>query len=318
MQLQSKHFNPIPWAWTDVRRYLGSKIAGGAGGQGAIFACSLELEGAVVKLYKAPRPSSELARVQALIRMCHGLSPSQPATNEWFKRLNLPLRPILSPDGAFGGVVLPPLPPAVNAREYCYDRQSSRLRANGTHVQFAAHFLTRKTSPVGETTEKWQWRLLASLAETVALVHSVNLVHGDLSLSNVLAMQRNETHREDDVYLIDIDDAFLDDGTTPTTSVVRKSRFAYDPYSVRANQVSKVTDVFVVALWTVAFMQYKFDNPELLARRVPPIAISRLKVASKHLPEVIQASLGPVYSRPTMLELYKAIRTGAQSMGATN
>jgi len=250
--------------------------------------------------------------------MCKQLSLSQPATSEWFGRLNLPLRPILSPQGAFGGVILPPLPPDISAREYQYDRKSSRLIPHGGCIQFEAQFLACKTSPVGETTKNWQWRVLKSLAETVALMHSANLVHGDLSLSNVLAMQRNDTHRDDDVYLIDLDDAFYDNGRTSTTSVSRRSPLTYDPYSVSAQQVSRETDVFLVALWTVAFMQYKFDKPELVAQRVPAPALARLMAANTDLPDVVQSALGPILSRPTALDLYKAIWIGARNMGATS
>lgn len=171
---------------------------------------------------------------------------------------------------------------------------------------------------MGETTNNWQWRVLKSLAETVALMHSANLVHGDLSLSNVLAMQRNDTHRDDDVYLIDLDDAFYDNGRTSTTSVSRRSPLTYDPYSVSAQQVSRETDVFLVALWTVAFMQYKFDKPELVAQRVPAPALARLMAANTALPDVVQSALGPILSRPTALDLYKAIWIGARNMGATS
>lgn len=310
MDLQSKHFNPSPWSWDDARRRLRKPIAGGSGGQGAIFGCEDAFEGAVVKLYKQPRSRSELERVQALIRTCKGLPPAQPATTEWFKRLNLPLRPLLDPQGAFGGVVLPPLPAQVNAREYRYDSKRGFVAENST-VLFEAQLVTRKSSPVGPATEQWQWRLLTSLAETVALMHSVNLVHGDLSLSNVLALQKDETHSRDVIYLIDIDDAFLDDGMTPCSTTVRKSRLTYDPFSVRAEQVSKATDVFVVALWAVAFMQYQFVTPETIAQSVPPAAMARLKTASKELPDVIQSALGPIGSRPTAFELYQAIRAGA-------
>lgn len=315
MQLQNMHFNPDPWPWEKARAHLCARSAGGTGGQGAVFSCGPALEGSVVKLYNKPRSASELARVQSLIHMCRGLSPELPGTIEWFKRLNLPLRPVMSPDGGFGGVVLPPLPAEVNAKEYRYDHKSSRLIAQSTHVQFEAQFLTRKMSPVGHTTEQWQWRLLNSLAETVALMHSANLVHGDLSLTNVLAQQKDEAHLNDSVYLIDIDDAFLSDGKLRGHSVVRKSRYTYDPYSFHEQQVSKETDVFVVALWVVAFMQYKFDIPEVVAQNIPPSAITRLRKADKKLLDVVKASLGSMESRPTMLDLYLAIRQAAQKMG---
>lgn len=316
MDVQNKHFRPEPWEWGSARGHLRRQIAGGTGGQGAIFACGPELEGAVVKLYRVPRPSTDLARVQGLIRTCRGLSPSQPATAEWFKRLNLPMRPILDPSGNFGGVVLPPLPATVNAREHRFDVNSSRFVAESTTVQFEAQFLARKESPLGQTTARWQWRLLTSLAETVALMHSGNLVHGDLSMSNVLALQNGRTHLRDEAYLIDVDDAFLDDGTVQRSSAVRKSRLTYDPFSVSEGQVSKATDVFVVALWAVAYMQYKFSAPELVARDIPMVARMRLQATHTDLPDLIRSALGPIDSRPTMVDLYLGLRAGAKRVGA--
>lgn len=288
-----------------------TKPLSGAGGQGIIFGCGPGLDGAVVKLYKTPRSSAELERVQALIQVSRGLSPTQPAAREWFERLNLPMRPVLDPAGRFGGVVLPPLPAQLNAKAYRYDPSSSRIIPGPTTVQFEAQFLSRKNSPVGVATDLWQWRLLTSLAETVALMHTVNLVHGDLSLSNVLALQKDETHLRDEIYLIDLDDAFLDDGHAELSSAVRKSRSTYDPYSLRAGQLSKATDVFVVALWAVAFMQYRFDPPEEIAKRIPEAALQRMAKADLLLPAVVSAALGPIRSRPTMLELYKAVRKAA-------
>jgi len=98
--------------------------------------------------------------------------------------------------------------------------------------------------------------------------------------------------------------------------VVRKSRNTYDPYSVEARRVSKETDVFVVALWAVAFMQHKFEAPEKIAQGVPSEATSRLSEANPSLPSVVEAALGPIGSRPVIMDLYKGIRKGAKSIGA--
>jgi len=185
-----------------------------------------------------------------------------------------------------------------------------------TQVRFEAQFVHKPRSPVGEASAEWQWRLLASLAETVALMHSVNMVHGDLSYTNVLALQKSDTHLDDHVYLIDVDEAFLDDGCENRLTVVRKSRNTYDPYSVEARRVSKETDVFVVALWAVAFMQHKFEAPEKIAQGVPSEATSRLSEANPSLPSVVEAALGPIGSRPVIMDLYKGIRKGAKSIGA--
>ena len=162
----------------------------------------------------------------------------------------------------------------------------------------------------------WQWRILHSLAETVALMHSANLVHGDLSLNNVLAQSLGDSHARDHVYLIDIDDAFLDSSSDALPTVVRQSRLAFDPYSLAVERVSKQTDVFVVALWVVALMQYKFTNPEAVAREVPQTALTRLRRVDPKAAEIVRKALSPISSRPTMIELYFAIREAARKVGA--
>lgn len=316
LELHAKHFNATPWAWSAARPHVKQKIAGTDGGQGAIFRCSADYEGAVAKLYNKHRTRADLRRVQQLIKVCSSLDNSQPATSEWFRRLNLPMRPIVSDDQQFIGVILPPLPETVNVPEYRFDAERSKLVRTSAKVRFEAQFLAKKISPVGATTEVWQWRILHSLAETVALMHSANLVHGDLSLNNVLAQSLGDSHARDHVYLIDIDDAFLDSSSDALPTVVRQSRLAFDPYSLAVERVSKQTDVFVVALWVVALMQYKFTNPEAVAREVPQTALTRLRRVDPKAAEIVRKALSPISSRPTMIELYFAIREAARKVGA--
>ncbi|MCA9241482.1 MAG: hypothetical protein KDA37_14835 [Planctomycetales bacterium] len=157
---------------------------------------------------------------------------------------------------------------------------------------------------------------MTSLTETIAMMHSVNLVHGDLSLSNVLALQGDLSHLRDEVYLIDLDDAFLDDGEAVLPAVWRKSKGAYDPYSVACGQVSKETDVFVLGLWIVAFMQSRFHSPDIMATRRAGDVAGRLKSLNSMLPGLVDAALGPLGSRPSAVDLYKAVRSGAGKIGA--
>lgn len=317
LKLSAKHFNPIPWDWSAARNYVSKKLGANDGSQGSIFSCTPAMEGAVAKLYRNPRPLDDLSRVQQLIRLCSELDSRHPATPEWFRRLNLPMRPILR-DGQFYGVILPPLPDEVNTYAYKYDSKKSRVVKTSDKIRFEAQILrTRGHGPVGPVSEVRQWRILYSLAETVALMHTANLAHGDLSLNNVLVQCFEGDYTRDHVYLIDIDDAFLHDSSRirPATAV-RKSRSTFDPYSVEIRRVSKKTDVFVVALWVVAFMQGEFSNPAAVAREVPSIALTRLRRIDDEVARIVTKSLSAPDSRPPMVDFYLAIREAARKVGA--
>jgi hypothetical protein len=207
------------------------------------------------------------------------------------------------------------LPTNVYAKGYTYDHDRSKLILDGTRPLFKVDYLREEEGRVGAVTELWRWRILTSLAETVALMHSANLVHGDLSHRNVLARQVDDSHMKDEVYLIDIDDAFLDDGVP-----IRDGRYTFPmfdpwsrPWSEEFRLTSKATDVFVVALWTVGMVQRDYADPISVAKNgVPDIALEKMNAMNPELARLVTAALGPIEGRPTMLDLYRVIHNSGR------
>jgi hypothetical protein len=315
MRITRDHFEPDPAHLESARARFVAPIAGATGAQGMIVACDDVLHGLVAKLYhpQHPRSSADLQRAQALIRMCRSLSPHSPASTEWFDRLNLPVRPIVNGAGAFCGVFLPPIPPSVFAPEYAFDPKTGQLEPTGSKITFEAQYLVSERSVIGVASAKRRWRVLHSLAETVAMMHSANLVHGDLSLSNVLVQSRSAEGLTDDVYLIDVDDAILDAPDSPAPARVRQSRSMYDPASIEARRIDKRTDVFVVALWTIAFVRGHIDPP--FSRAFGPgvdHAVAEIARIDRACAEIVARALGDIARRPAAEEMYDAIRRVAR------
>lgn len=318
MKITPEFFNPDPIPLSSARPRFTEQIAGAEGAQGIIVGCDDTLRGLVAKLYhpSAQRDQDDLRRTQGLISMCSGLREDAAATREWFDRLNLPLRPIVTDSGKFCGVFLPPLPPSVSAAEHKYNPATKALVPSGGTVRYEAQYLASERSVIGFASAMRRWRVMHSLAETVAMMHSANLVHGDLSLSNVLVQSRSADGHEDAVYLIDLDDAILDAPGAPVLSRVRRSRPMYDPDSVAARLVNKRTDVFVVALWVVALTRMRVESPSApgFGQGVDE-AMRSVRRYDRRSAETIKRALGDMSQRPSSEDLYDAVRRIARTLG---
>ena len=239
------------------------------GGQSVILRDSLDPRMAL-KLYKTPRSPTDLSRVQELIRLCGDLDPAGPITRPFLDSLNLPVRPLLNRAGQFGGVQLPLLPADTMAVRFTWS--GGRPTATSRRVRFEAQHLIARQSVIGEVSGARQIRFLLRFANVLACMHSAGLVHGDLSTTNVLVRQSDLTGMNDQVYLIDLDEAFATGDHA--VHAVRQSAYLKDPYSAEAGYIDKHTDVFLLALWFASCLQRKLvDGGRVRGGQLPDEAL---------------------------------------------
>jgi len=289
---------------------LGPLIA--EGGQGAIFQHRWDRR-LVLKKYRAPKLRSDLTRVHGLIELCASLDPLAGGARVLFQTCNLPLRPILGHSANFRGVLLPSLPADVRGVRFTYERSTGRLVPSNRLALFEAQHLVNAENIFGYGGRCRQFRILQQLTRTLTTMHSAGLVHGDLSLKNVLVRQRDSSGLRDQVYLIDMDDALLDRGRG--SPVVRKSVPMYDPESVAAGLTGKGTDVFVASLWVVAFICRRARDAAQLAGNVPQDAQTFLtRHGGAYADYVVRRSLGPLGGRPGMDELHYVVSGMAEAL----
>lgn len=289
---------------------LGPLIA--EGGQGAIFQHRWDRR-LVLKKYRAPKLRSDLTRVHSLIELCASLDPQTAGARVLFETCNLPLRPILGHSANFRGVLLPVLPADTRGLRFTYDRSSGRLAPSNRRALFEAQHLVNAESIFGYGGRRRQFRVLQQLTRTLTTMHSADLVHGDLSLKNVLVRQRESSGLRDHIYLIDMDDALIDLGRG--SPAVRKSVPMYDPDSVAVGRTGKGTDVFVAALWVVAFICRRARDAAQLKGNLPPDAEMFLtRHGGAYAGSVLRSSLGPIAGRPSMGELYYVVSGVAESL----
>lgn len=303
-------FSLTPLTALEATWCLGSLID--EGGQGAIFQHRWDRR-LVVKKYHVPKARADLTRVHELIELCASLKPEDRGARLLYETCNLPLRPILGHSANFRGVVLPVLPADVRAIRFTYDPSSGVLKQSTRMGNFQAQHLVNAESVFGYGHRQRQFRILQQLTRSLAAIHSTDLIHGDLSLKNVLVRQRDVNGLHDLVYLIDMDDALIDQGRG--VPVVRKSAPMYDPYSIETGRTSKATDVYVAALWVVAFITRRARDATQLKGTLPIDAQEfLLRYGGAWAAELVRKSLGPPSGRPSMAELHYGISLVAESL----
>lgn len=279
------------------------------GGQAWVYQGGEDLPGIALKIFKEPKPPTEIEKLTALIQILREFRPQEHFA-EWIvlNRLNVPLRPVVMEDGWLIGIYHPLIPARCFVPEWSFE-EGSLKQTTGT-VLYQAQMLAEQESVVGFASENRRWKMLLSLVETVYCMHEMNLIHGDLSMANVLA------DGEDEVYLIDASDCLIEFDNTPIRGIHRESGPLWDPY-ISKHGLSKRTDVFVLAWWIVCLFQGRITKAyEGCASELRHDTAARFESLSPGLPDLLRRALGITPQRPSLRSLYPAVLTAARRVGA--
>ena len=295
-----------PESLTDARKNAKDEI--GRGTQGAIFAVDKRLPGVVLKVLKEAAPSRQHDAILDMIRWAKRLDPDVTSHFILLDRLNLPLRTVVTESGTMKAIYLPEIPSECKAT--AYEPSPRGQKPSSRKINFQAQYLIADKSPVGPITQHLRWQALVSLAETLACMHSSGLVHGDLSLNNVLC--KRAQNEDLSVYLIDCTDGFIIGPKRSSYQVIRKSDRMYDPFSSAKHQISAETDVFVLAWWIVSVLGGASTDPGSEQNRSAGIQRIRGKVPSEVM-ALVKQSLGPLGSRPNAVDVLRPLNNGLEA-----
>lgn len=261
------------------------------GAQGAVFAhTGLGPSDIVCKVFSNPRPRSDVFRMQRLITLCRNkLDSNIPAHQVLLSRVNLPLRPVVDSQERLAGLYLPVIP------EACYWQGGERF---GKFAFEGKHFF----GGIIRLSTADRWMLMYRLVETMTVLHAGGLIHGDLSMDNVLGSKEGDALG---VYLIDFTDGFMDDGHRSIIEVRRNYKF-YDPFSVRDGRISTATDIFVTCWW-LACLAMGEVRPPSISGGLPTPARGALAKVDRDLSALVAQALGEPGKRPDMRTIYSAI-----------
>lgn len=205
-----------------------------------------------VKLFKVSGTDSDVLRERArrvgnALRILSTIPPSSDFKSfVLFNQLNIPKCYIASDDGRLVGLVVPVAPRSCYTSALISGRSASKpvlLR----HVVYDQHFIHPKRNSDDPLVDAAKWSLLDSLCQTIASMHELHLIHGDLSSNNVL-VRWAESH-DPKVYVIDAFNGFGDTGGNRELKYMYNDVFC--PLSVRRGEYTTATDVYCLAWWVM-------------------------------------------------------------------